>query len=88
MSVRHIKKFIVSNKAEPVHFFVDDNSRHEVQDWAVEIGICNFNNRVTNIIGKLTLSDLIRLRRVVNRAIKIVSNPKNHVTNDRKSYLL
>lgn len=78
--MRHIKKFqIMDNEAIVVrHFPIEDNRSFEAQEWGVKIGINETSLQYTTVIGPLTLTDLLRLRRVVNRAIKVVQNPKKH----------
>ena len=76
---RHYKKFKVSKEARIVSYNPRLDSNHgENKEWSVEIGYCPYSENITTAISNLTLSDLYRLKRVVNRAIKIVKDPKKH----------
>lgn len=70
--VRHYKKFKVKKKPEVVKYFPDGNRNHENQEWGVVIGICMMSENLTENLGPLTLTDLIRFRRVINRGIRIL----------------
>lgn len=70
--VKHYKKFKVEKKPEIVRYSPDGNRNHENQDWGVEIGICKMSENFTESLGPLTITDLIRLRRVINRGIRIL----------------
>lgn len=75
--IRHIKGIKLGKKAKHITYSPDGNPCHEVREWAVHIGLTN----IYDTVGAFTYSDLLRLRRVVNRAIKIVQNPKKHEIN-------
>lgn len=83
--MRHYKRFnIIGREARISKFFpIDGDRSFEAQEWAVQIGINRFSDNYTDCIGPFTLTDLKRLRRVINRAIKIVKNPKKHNPNHR-----
>ena len=74
--IRHYKKFKIEKKLEPVRYSPDGNRNHENQEWGVEIGICRNSENYTESIGPMTLTDLIRLRRVIDRGIRILRRPK------------
>ncbi len=77
--IRHYKRFKVSKEARIVSYNPRLGSNHcENKEWAVQIGYCQYSENNTTLMGDLTLSDLYRLKRVVNRAIKIVKDPKKH----------
>ena len=73
--IRHYKKFKIEKKLEPVRYSPDGNRNHENQEWGVEIGICITEN-YTESLGPLTLTDLLRLRRVIDRGIRILRRTK------------
>lgn len=70
--IRHYKKFKVEKKLEPVRYSPDGNRNHENQEWGVEIGICRNSENYTESLGPLTLTDLLRLRRIIDRGIRIL----------------
>ena len=74
--IRHYKKFKVKKKPEAVRYFPDGNHNHENQEWGVEIGMCRTSENYTESLGPLTLTDLLRLRRVIDRGIRILRRPK------------
>ena len=74
--IRHYKKFKVEKKLEPVRYSPDGNRNHENQEWGVEIGICRTSENYTECLGPMTLTDLLRLRRVIDRGIRILRRPK------------
>lgn len=80
MGVRHYKRFSTSKEARQVIYNPTHNHKCEAHEWAVQISLNQISNNYTDILGYFTLNDLLRLRRVVNRAIKIVNNPKKHNT--------
>lgn len=76
---RHRRFKIIDREAKISKFFpIDGDRSFEANEWAVEIGINRFSLSDTQCIGPFTLTDLKRLRRVIDRAIKIVQNPKKH----------
>lgn len=76
---RHRRFKIIDREAKISKFFpIDGDRSFEAQEWAVEIGINRFSLSDTQCIGPFTLTDLRRLRRVIDRAIKVVQNPKKH----------
>lgn len=75
---RHYKRFKVSKEARIVSYNPNINRNCENKEWSVEIRYCQYSEHHSTVIGNLTLSDLYRLKRVVNRAIKIVKDPKRH----------
>lgn len=83
MRPRHFEKIKVSKKAKPISYYLDGNIRHGVREWAVTISITSKKGNGTSTTDNkdFTYNDLLRLRRVVNRAIKIVKNPKKHENN-------
>lgn len=74
--IRHYKKFKIGKKLEPVRYSPDGNRNHENQEWGVEIGICRTSENYTESLGPMTLTDLLRLRRVIDRGIRILRRPK------------
>lgn len=74
--IRHYKKFKIEKKLEPVRYSPDGNRNHENQEWGVEIGICRISENYTESLGPLTLTDLLRLRRVIDRGIRILRRTK------------
>ena len=74
--IRHYKKFKVEKKPKIVKYFPDGNRSHENQEWGVEIGICRTSENYTESLGHMTLTDLLRLRRVIDRGIRILRRPK------------
>lgn len=79
---RHKRFKIIGREARISRFFpINGDRSFEAQEWAVQIGINRFSLNDTQCIGPFTLTDLKRLRRVVDRAIKIVQNKKKHNTN-------
>ena len=70
--IRHYKKFKVKKKPEAVRYFPDGNRNHENQEWGVEIVVCRVSENLAESLGILTLTDLIRFRRVINRGIRIL----------------
>lgn len=80
MGVRHYKRFSTSKEARQVIYNPTQDHQCEAHEWAVQISLNQVSNHYTDILGYFTLNDLLRLRRVVNRAIKIVKNPKKHNT--------
>ncbi len=73
--IRHYKKFKIEKKLEPVRYSPDGNRNHENQEWGVNIGICITEN-YTKLLGTMTLTDLLRLRRVIDRGIRILRRTK------------
>lgn len=73
--IRHYKKFKIEKKLEPVRYSPDGNRNHENQEWGVEIGMCITEN-YTVLSGPMTLTDLLRLRRVIDRGIRILRRTK------------
>lgn len=80
--MRRYKRFkIIDREARISKFFpIDGDRSFEAQEWTVQIGINRFSLNDTQCIGPFTLTDLNRLRRVIDRAIKIVQNKKKHNT--------
>lgn len=74
--IRHYKKFKIEKKLELVRYSPDGNRNHENQEWGVEIGICRISENYTESLGPLTLTDLLRLRRVIDRGIRILRRTK------------
>ena len=74
--IRHYKKFKVKKKPEAVRYFPDGNRSHEIQEWGVNIGICRTSENYTESLGPMTLTDLLRLRRVIDRGIRILRRTK------------
>ena len=74
--IRHYKKFKVKKKPEAVRYFPDGNRNHENQEWGVEIGMCRTSENYTELLGPMTLTDLLRLRRVIDRGIRILRRTK------------
>lgn len=74
--IRHYKKFKVEKKLEPVRYSPDGNRSHEIQEWGVNIGMCRTSENYTESLGPMTLTDLLRLRRVIDRGIRILRRPK------------
>ena len=74
--IKHYKKFKIEKKLEPVRYSPDGNRSHEIQEWGVNIGICRTSENYPESIGPMTLTDLIRLRRVIDRGIRILMRPK------------
>lgn len=74
--IRHYKKFKVKKKPEAVRYFPDENRNHENQEWGVEIGMCRTSENYTESLGPMTLTDLLRLRRVIDRGIRILRRIK------------
>lgn len=71
--IRHYKKFkVVKKKPKVVRYFPDGNRNNENQEWGVEIGVCSVSEKLTLSLGTLTLTDLTRFRRVINRGIRIL----------------
>ena len=73
--IRHYKKFKIEKKLEPVRYSPDGNRNHENQEWGVNIGTCITEN-YTVLLGPMTLTDLLRLRRVIDRGIRILRRTK------------
>lgn len=81
MGVRHYKRFSTSSEARQVIYSPTPHDHNfEIHEWAVQISLNQISNNYTDVLGYFTLNDLLRLRRVVNRAIKVVKNPKKHNT--------
>ena len=74
--IRHYKKFKIKKKLEPVRYSPDGNRNHENQEWGVEIGMCRTSENYTESLGPMTLNDLLRLRRVIDRGIRILRRTK------------
>lgn len=74
--IRHYKKFKVKKKPEAVRYFPDGNRNHENQEWGVEIGMCRTSENYIESLGPMTLTDLLRLRRVIDRGIRILMRTK------------
>ncbi len=70
--IRHYKKFKIGKKPKVVRYFPDGNHNHENPEWGIDIGICRMSENLTESLGDLTLTDLIRFRRVINRGIRIL----------------
>ena len=74
--IRHFKKFKIGKKLEPVRYSPDGNRNNENQEWGVEIGMCRTSENYTESLGPMTLTDLLRLRRVIDRGIRILRRTK------------
>ena len=74
--IRHYKKFKIEKKLEQVRYSPDGNRSHEIQEWGVNIGICITSENYTSCLGPMTLTDLLRLRRVIDRGIRILRRTK------------
>ena len=74
--IRHYKKFKIEKKLEPVRYSPDGNRNHENQEWGVEIGMCRTSENYTESLGPMTLTDLLRLRRVIDRGVRILRRTK------------
>lgn len=70
----------MDGEARITRYHPDGDHNHEANEWSVEIGLNRFSVNDTQCIGPFTLDDLLRLRRVINRAIKLVQNPKKYNT--------
>lgn len=83
MKPRHLHKISFS-KPEVVRWHPQPSEKLEIQDWGVELRFTRkigVNGCHTNVESPLIISDLKRLRRVINRAIKVL---KNHGKNNPK----
>ena len=74
--IRHYKKFKIEKKLEQVRYSPDGNRSHEIKEWGVNIGICRTSENYTECLGPMTLTDLLRLRRVIDRGIRILRRTK------------
>ena len=74
--IRHYKEFKIEKKLEPVRYSPDGNRSHGIQEWGVNIGICRTSENYTECLGPMTLTDLLRLRRVIDRGIRILRRTK------------
>lgn len=74
--IRHYKKFKIDMKLKQVRYSPDGNRSHEIQEWGVNIGMCRTSENHTECLGPMTLTDLLRLRRVIDRGIRILRRPK------------
>ena len=82
-NMRHFKGFKIIDREARItsHYPIEGNKCFVAKEWSVMIGLNRFYNNYTQCIGPFTLTDLKRLRRVIDRAINIVENPKKHNTN-------
>lgn len=78
-NLRFHKRFnIVGSEARMIKHFPTGCKNFEAREWAVKLNIEAAEGNT--LIGPFTLTDLIRLKRVINRSIKIVQNKDKHNT--------
>lgn len=78
-NLRFHKRFnIVHGEARIVKHFPLGCKNFEAKEWAVKLNIEATESNT--LVGPFTLTDLIRLRRVINRSIKIIQNKDKHNT--------